>query len=492
MKDGFYYIAMDEMPRGPFATRDLAMHAAGLHPPGLAFDKAASVRSYDLDGRLRVQRTPISKANVCPYWGREIPDADKLGLDPNKQYSLLRDPEELAKAAATFNSIQLLIEHIPVDANDHQPDAIVGTTGTDAEFVAPYLYNSLTVWARDGIEAVESKDQQELSSAYRYRADMTPGVYEGIPYDGVMRDINGNHVALVKAGRAGADVVVGDSQLQTKEITMSKKVLSRFAVMAMGSTAFYLGPKLAADAKIDLTPIFDGVSAKNFKEKKPAIVTALKAGVKLAQDASLDDVTTFLDKLESCEVAEGADADPSSGLPMTKEAMAAQSAKDAKAARDEFLKGKLSAKDKAAYDAMFGEKEEAEEKKDEESAKDEFPEKKDDDKVDKKAMDTAIAAAVTHTRKQMTAANEAREIVAPWAGKLPIALDSADDIYKAALDTLGVKVDGVHPSAFKAILEAQPKPGDRTKVIAQDAAELGNASGFQGRWGDQVKHIGNA
>lgn len=267
---------------------------------------------------------------------------------------------------------------------------------------------------------------------------------------------------------------------------MSKKVLSRFAVMAMGSTAFYLGPKLAADAKIDLTPIFDGVSAKNFKEKKPAIVTALKAGVTLAKDASLDDVTTFLDKLEACEVTEGADADPNSGLPMTKEAMAAKSATDAKAARDEFLKGKLSAEDKAAYDAMFGEKEE------EPEAKDEFPPKKEDEeeKVDKKAMDAAIKSAVEITRKQLAGAAEAREFVVPWAGKLPLALDSADEIYKAALQTLDVKVDGVHPSAFKAILEAQPKPGARTSVIAQDS--IPDATGFQKRWGETTDRIGHA
>ena len=39
---------------------------------------------------------------------------------------------------------------------------------------------------------------------------MTPGDYQGEPYDGLMRDIVGNHVALVREGRAGADVVVGD------------------------------------------------------------------------------------------------------------------------------------------------------------------------------------------------------------------------------------------------------------------------------------------
>lgn len=184
----------------------------------LASDKCSyaldekSVRSTDADGRMHVELTNISKANICPYNGNEIPDYQALGLDPHKVYRLYRDPEELKKAASTFNNIPLLIKHIAVNVDDHQPDFVVGATGTDADFDAPYLKNSLVVWAAKGVKAIESERQKELSSAYRYRADMTPGYFNGEPYDGVMRDIIGNHVALVEEGRAGPDVVVGDSK----------------------------------------------------------------------------------------------------------------------------------------------------------------------------------------------------------------------------------------------------------------------------------------
>ena len=50
----------------------------------LAMDRATSVRSFDADGRLHVARSNISKANVCPYLGREIPDWERLGLDGDK------------------------------------------------------------------------------------------------------------------------------------------------------------------------------------------------------------------------------------------------------------------------------------------------------------------------------------------------------------------------------------------------------------------------
>src|SRR5215475_3288873 len=68
----------------------------------VAFDRG-SARSYDAEGRLHVHTTNISKANVCPYIGREIPNSEALGLDPDKVYRLLRHPDELRAAAPSFN-----------------------------------------------------------------------------------------------------------------------------------------------------------------------------------------------------------------------------------------------------------------------------------------------------------------------------------------------------------------------------------------------------
>src|SRR4029077_19016588 len=125
----------------------------------------ATVRTYDRDGRLHVEISNISKATVNPYIGREIPDWKALGLNPDKVYRLLRDPDELAKAAPTFNNIPVLSRHVPVTADDHKPDLVIGSTGTDS---APYLRNSLVIWARDAIDDIESEVKKELSSGYRY------------------------------------------------------------------------------------------------------------------------------------------------------------------------------------------------------------------------------------------------------------------------------------------------------------------------------------
>lgn len=204
-----------------------------------AFDKA-SVRRYDVDGMLHVELTPISKANVCVYYGKEIPNWQELGLEPDKAYRLLRDPEELRKAAPTFNNKPVLDTHIAVSVIDPPKEHIIGSTGTDSVFEAPYLKNSMGIYDINSIIGVENKEQREISSSYRYRLDMTLGEYEGEPYDGVMRDIVCNHVAIVPSGRAGPDVFVYDS-LPTGLKLMSK----------LNKLMSFIKPLLANDEKLE-------------------------------------------------------------------------------------------------------------------------------------------------------------------------------------------------------------------------------------------------
>jgi hypothetical protein len=170
-----------------------------------------SFRRYTPDGALHLDTTNISKAIVNEYWGREIPGCAEMGLDKDRMYRLYRDPEELKKAAPTFNNLPVLREHTPVTADSYPQSLIIGTTGSGAAFDGTYLKNSMAIWPGDDIKKIETNVKKQLSSGYRYRADMTPGkTPDGQAYDGVMRDIVGNHVAVVLEGRAGPDVVVCD------------------------------------------------------------------------------------------------------------------------------------------------------------------------------------------------------------------------------------------------------------------------------------------
>jgi hypothetical protein len=208
---------LGEEAQEPEHAEDCVMDGA------LALDE--SVRTEDVDGRMRVSTMNISKACVNPYKGEEIPGCDEMGLDPQRVYYLYRDPAELAKAAASSNGVQILRKHIPVNAEDHQPWDVVGALGTDGVFEYPYLKNSGTFWTADDIEGIRSGRKKQLSLGYHYRPDMTPGVVDGIPFDGVMRDIIVNHTALVEDGRAGPDVVVGDESPNARDWRMIEEAI---------------------------------------------------------------------------------------------------------------------------------------------------------------------------------------------------------------------------------------------------------------------------
>jgi len=207
----------------PDQAKAIAYREAGLANDSMvAFDKA-SARSYDDNGHLIVDSTIITKAAVNPYYGSEIPDYERLGLDPNKVYNMLRDPEELKKGMHTLGEKQLLLKHIFVSAEDPQKESIAGTIGSNLEMVGDDVKGSLTVWDKEAINLIESGKLAELSASYFYDPVMESGTFKGQPYDGIMTNIRGNHVALVKRGRIGRDALVADALPKLMEFNMKLK-----------------------------------------------------------------------------------------------------------------------------------------------------------------------------------------------------------------------------------------------------------------------------
>lgn len=481
----------------------------------LALDK--SVRFYDEDGHLHVSMANISKAVVNPYRGNEIPEYQRLGLDPDKIYHLLRHPDELAKGAKTFSGKPILSVHRPTTASDHAKQITVGSVGSQPRFDGKYLQAPLTVWDAAAIDGIESDDQRELSCGYRYDADMTPGTYRGVRYDGVMRNIRGNHVALVESGRAGSDVIVGDAALVpasdasliVKGPTAMK--LSRAALLASGALRVYLAPKLATDAKVDLAPVLKGVTAKGWKTHKPRMVAALTAATrgKLAADASIEDVVQMLDQLdevantlpeempESANVAEPDAIEPDDATAEDDDGGMIDRLK-------EFLTGKLSPEDLEACMTMMKpevaatdadpDADQPDADKDKDNKETPFPPKKKDAAMDRRAMDkramdkggltkTAMDAAIATaaaksaktaeqaTIKRMNAIREAERIVRPWVGEVALGQDSAEAVYKLALDEAGIDLTGVPEIAYRALLSALPSP----QAEAQERARTGRS-----------------
>lgn len=193
---------------------DLDIDFAVDASPRLAMDRAPSSRIKDpLNGWLHVKDCKISKANVCPYLGKEIPGSEALGLVPGEVYYLYRDAAALEAAAKSFERVPLMLVHVGVTADKPNKDKIIGAI-SNVRWEAPYLIADLTVWDGEGIEAIESERQAELSPGYHYKPEMNSGVApDGTPFQGRMLQIFANHLAIVDTGRTGPDVMVNDSSI---------------------------------------------------------------------------------------------------------------------------------------------------------------------------------------------------------------------------------------------------------------------------------------
>ena len=291
----------------------------------MALDRDPSNRHIDEDGRLHVDDSNVAKAKVDEYYGEEIPNWEKLGLEPRRKYKMLRDPKELEKAAPTFKGVPILSKHKPTSAADHPKDLTIGAVAGDARWEEPYLKADLVFWPLEDIDKILSDEKKELSPSYHYVPDMTPGKYEGEPYDGVMRDIVFNHLGHVEKGRQGGDVSVNDSAESSE---MPTPTLSTGALI-LKSALFVKYPKLLAmDAQ--LTDMVKDITGKKFREQKRALAPALHG--LLGADATLEHMHGFLDSLDEPE-EDASELEASGGIPMAHEPAPADRARRAEDAR---------------------------------------------------------------------------------------------------------------------------------------------------------------
>ena len=428
----------------------------------LTFDSTPSVRTKDENGFLHVALTPISKATVNPYLGKEIEGSKEHGFEPDKIYYGLRDPDELAKGAGTFNGLPLLLEHHPTDAENLPKEWVVGSMGTDAVFEKPYLKNSLTVTDAQAIQYIEDGTAKEISCSYRFTPDFTAGEYteadgSKVHYDFIMRDIKGNHVALVPEGRAGHDVKVADGIDAVKYIANEERrsnmpiedFIAKF--MPLASDEEKAAAKAALEALApakDAEPTFaEGVSyGEKLEKEEPK---------KLDSEHESEGMEKKLDGDEAVEEVKDA-CGKDEELPVDEENL------------DELMKDP---KFKAAYEmgVRYGEKREKAD-----------PEKIDADH-EREGMERALGEdSVKAIEKRITdklrGINDAAKKVRPLVGEIsnPFAFDSAESVYKFALEKNGKDVKKYPASAYEGMVDMilEHKP-----VVAEDSAMSGDIGG---------------
>ena len=398
----------------------------------LLFDATPSVRSKDENGFLHVALTPISKATVNPYLGREIEGSAAHGFKPDAIYYGLRDPKELEKAADTFNGLPLLLEHHPTDAENLPKEWVVGSMGTDAVYEKPYLKNSMTVTDAQAIGYIEDGTAKEISCSYRFTPDFTAGEFTEVDgskvhYDFVMRDIRGNHVALVPEGRAGHDVHVADSgdavninRQERRDFMPLDDFISKFLPLASEEE------KQAAKAALE--------ALTTAKDEDPAFAEGVAYGEEVEKKEPL--------KLDSEHEAEGMEA---------KEAEDA-CGKDEELPTDEDNLDELmkDPKFKAAFEmgVKYGEKREKAD-----------PERIDADHeregMERVLGEDSIKAIEQRVTEKLRHINDAAKKVRPLVGEIanPFAFDSAEAVYSFALEKAGKDIKKYPEAAYEGMVD---------------------------------------
>lgn len=402
----------------------------------IAFD--ASARSVDSNGYLRVVKSHITKEGVNPYYGSEMEGGKVLGLDPDKLYYGYRPGEELEKAAATFNGLPLLFEHHFDSADRPQKEHRIGSLGTDAVYNAPYLDNSLIITDAEAIEAIVSGDHPELSSAYKYTPDFTPGEWDGQHYDFIMRNIVGNHVAIVEEGRAGSDVKVADSAPQTEQNKLVKGEIKQMDKMKelVAKLMEVLGAYEVNDAGGEVEEVAGGMVEVPGEENVMGDKGVVENPAPVA--AGMDNLLEALEGIENPEL------------------VAAIKALIEQPAADEDLDVGIGGEVKSA-----------------------------DGKGKTKivSMDSIYKAVEDKMRAKQSAAQDCAPLVGEFVD--PFAFDSAEAIYKKALELSGIDTSKYPASAYKGMV-SMLKLGSSAAAVAADSSAKRSPSGVV-----EFKNLGN-
>lgn len=170
-----------------------------------------SARKVDLNGWVTVEGNPISKEGVYDYLGSQIPNYPG---NPDDIVKVYRPMEELMRPETieSFKLLPFIDDHnwLGEKGIDAGSLPFTGITGEGVYADAPYLRSNLKVFSEE-MKADIMAGKVELSPGYLYDAYHQPGVWNGQPYQYIQRNLRGNHLALVKTGRTGADVAVMDS-----------------------------------------------------------------------------------------------------------------------------------------------------------------------------------------------------------------------------------------------------------------------------------------
>lgn len=263
----------------------------------------APIDKYELtpEGYLRAWAT-IARTGVQQYT-----DADG---SIRREY---RPEVEVASpiSLASFAGKAITLEHPSalLDSSNTK-DYQIGFTSTEVVYDNGFVRAVMTITDKDAIERIMRGDAKEVSAGYRVNYEAIPGVTDsGENYDGIQKDISGNHIAVVRRGRAGPQVKLhldrldaADPSLFTpiEEPSMTAKVNFDGAEFEVTESVALAITKERDDAKMsyeDMKKKYDGMMAEASKMKEE--MDAMQKEMKGKCDAAEGRADALAEEVES-------------------------------------------------------------------------------------------------------------------------------------------------------------------------------------------------
>lgn len=170
-----------------------------------------SKRTVTADGHLVAPAT-IARTGIQVYRAYEL---GLNHLNPMSAIRLYRPPEEVftTDSIASFEGVPVTNDHPAGNVvNDDNRDEVTVGHATGIHQDGGLMNGILTLTDVKAVKAVND-GKAEVSNGYSFSLDMTPGYLpDGTAFDGVQRNIRGNHVAVVDSARCGSACRIADSQ----------------------------------------------------------------------------------------------------------------------------------------------------------------------------------------------------------------------------------------------------------------------------------------
>ena len=232
-------------------------------------------------------------------------------------------PEEEVAADAALDSFRekcVTKEHPPVllDASNTK-DYAVGFTSADVSYSEGFVESTLTVTDKETIDEIMRGNVREVSCGYKVDYSPEPGITsDGQHYDGIQKNIRGNHVAIVNRARGGAQVrlMLDSADAAVNDLINHSTGVIMAANIAFDGVSFEADPALAAaisaerdDAKgsyADMKRKYEDAMAEasKMKEEMDAMQKEMKGKCDSAEgraDALAEEVESLKTDLETAK-----------------------------------------------------------------------------------------------------------------------------------------------------------------------------------------------